>query len=195
MASMSTISRLTNSGQPAIKILTVRLAFMTVVEFLVFLVFASSGTAQTIEVKIVNGQNGHPMADKCLYVWVGDRANPNAGPLLETQTDTHGVIRLQLTHEDPKTNGQSQRLVCGLQGVINPIVKIGDTISIRSGYVLCQPRAPEHSWLARKDFSMEDALQNGIVTENTCGQATALRKPGEVILFVRPLTWWEKLKQ
>jgi hypothetical protein len=45
------------------------------------------------------------------------------------------------------------------------------------------------------NFSTEEILQHGVATANTCGKATASPKPGEVILFVRPLTWWEKLKQ
>ena len=79
-------------------------------------------------------------------------------------------------------------------GVINPVVKYGDTIGINTGYVLCQSHTSDYSWLARMDFSTEKVLQSGIVTANTCGKATASPKPGEVTLFVRPLTWWEKVK-
>lgn len=161
------------------------------------IVLALSGAplrAQTIQLKIVNGRNG-PVADRCMDVWVGDRSNPSSGPLLETQTDKNGIIGLRLTHDDGKTNDESRRLACGLTGTINPISKYGDTISIRAGYALCQPRTPDYSWLARADFSTEEVLQHGVATANTCGKATASPKPGEVILFVRPLTWWEKLKQ
>jgi hypothetical protein len=42
---------------------------------------------------------------------------------------------------------------------------------------------------------MKQVVQQGIVTANTCGKATASPKPGEVTIFVRPLTWWEQLKQ
>lgn len=37
-------------------------------------------------------------------------------------------------------------------------------------------------------------LQHGVVTANYCGNTTASPQPGEIIIFVRPLTWWEKLK-
>ena len=175
-----------------------RIDFFTspfVLSLSLLLLFVTSGRAQTIEVKIVNGRNGHPVADRCMYVWVGDRSNPSSGPLLETQTNKDGIISLRLTHEDGKTNGDGQRLACGLAGSINPVAKYGDTISIRAGYVLCQPHTPDYSWLARADFSTEEILQHGIATANSCGSITASPKPGEVILFVRPLTWWEKLKQ
>lgn len=174
------------------------LAFRIVVLFLVVSIFTSFGAAlraQTIEVKIINGRNGNPIANKCMYVWAGDRTSPSSGPLLTTQTNISGVIKLHLANDDKKGNTESQRMVCGLEGVIDPIVKYGDTISIRTGYVLCQPHAPDYSWLSMSEFSAQKALQRGIVTANTCGKATALPEPGEVVLFVRPLTWWEKLKQ
>jgi len=171
---------------------------LSILSLSVPIVFALSGTAlraQAIEIKIVNGRNGHPIADKCMNVWVGDGSNPRSAPLLETQTDANGIIRLRLTDEDAKIDAQSQQLVCGLQGTINPIVKYGDTISIRAGYVSCQPHTPDYSWLTMTDLTTKQVVQQGIVTPNTCGKATASPKPGEVILFVRPLTWWEKMKQ
>lgn len=150
--------------------------------------------AQDIRIKLVNGRNGQPMARKCLNVWVGDRSSRRSGLLLETQTDNDGVTRLRLTKRDAEISTQNQRLACGLSGVVNPVVKYGDTISVRPGYVLCQPRTPDYSWLAMVDFSTKDVLQSGIVTANTCGRIKGSPKAGEVILFVRPLSFWEKLK-
>jgi len=170
----------------------------SVVEFLLLLAFCLFGTAlhaQTLEIKLVNGRDGRPIAGKCIYVWVGDRSKTSSGPLLQTETDRSGSAVLRLTHADGEINTQSQLLSCGLRGLINPVVKYGDTISVRAGYVLCQRNTPDYSWLARTDFSTEEVLQRGIVTANICGKATASPKPGEVILFVRPLSWWEKLKQ
>lgn len=53
---------------------------------------------------------------------------------------------------------------------------------------------PDYSWLAITDFSMKMVVQQGIVPPNACGNATAWQEPGEVVLFVRPVSWWEKLK-
>jgi hypothetical protein len=166
-------------------------------ELLALLALCSLGPvlrAQTIEIKLVNGKSGRPLGNTCMYVWVGDKSNPNSGPLLETQTDNNGSVILRLDREHSEINNQSQMLVCGLRGVINPTVKYGDTISVRAGYVLCQPDIPDYSWLASTDFSTKEVLQRGIVTANTCGKATAPLKFREVVLFVRPLSWWEKLK-
>lgn len=165
-----------------------------------FLVFLSgvSGTAlpaQTISIKLVDGRNGRSMADKCINVWVGDRAAPKSRPLLQTQTDKNGVADLRLTGHGAEINNQNQQLACGLRGVIHPAAKYGDTITIRSDYMLCQARLPDGSWQALEGFSTKDALQSGIATANTCGKAKASPAPGEIVLFVRPLSWWEKLKE
>lgn len=151
--------------------------------------------AQTIELKLIDGRNGHPIANKCIYIAVGDNSKPQSGSLLSTQTDVDGAVALQLMDEDLNVNNVSRKLACGLSGVINPAVKYGDTVYIRTGYVLCQQHEPGSSWLAMTNYSTKQVLQHGIATANTCGKVTAPPKPGELIVFVRPLTWWEKLKK
>jgi len=173
-----------------IRSMSVPFALMLVV---LVLMQISPAYAQTIKVKVLNGSNGHPIANKCMYVWVGNKNDAMSGPLLQTQTDSDGVIKLQLTQEQGITNSDTQ-LACGLTGTVAPSMRLGDTISVRTGYALCQTGIRD-SWLARSNFSTEEVLQHGVVTPNTCGKATVSPTPGEVVLFVRPLTWWEKLKK
>lgn len=151
--------------------------------------------AQSIRIKLENGKNGRPIANKCIDVWVGDKSMPKSRPLLQTQTDDDGIASLRLTTEDSHTNTQVQQLSCGLAGFIDPLVKYGDTIGVRSGYVVCQGHRGDYSWLAILDFSTKEVLQSGIVTSNMCGKVKASPEPGEIVLFVRPLTFWEKLKE
>jgi hypothetical protein len=33
---------------------------------------------------------------------------------------------------------------------------------------------------------------SGLVAKNNCSKRTATAKPGELVIFVRPATWWEK---
>jgi hypothetical protein len=110
-------------------------------------------------------------------------------------TDNNGVARLRLTDRDGEIDIHNRWKGCGEFGVINPVVKYDDSFRINAGYVLCQPRTPDYSWLAMTDLSTKQVVQQGRVTTNTCGKATASPKPGELILFVRPLSWWEELKQ
>ena len=146
--------------------------------------------AQDIRIKIVNGRNGRSIADTCLNIWVGtERVDA-----LSIPTDKDGVAVLHLSDSDAKINTGNRWARCGAEGVINPVLKYADSIKVNAGYASCQPRTADYSWLAVRVFSTKDVLQSGVVTPNVCGKVTASPKPVEVILFVRPLSWWEKLK-
>ena len=129
------------------------------------------------------------MANTCVNAWVGtERKDAMAIP-----TDRDGVARFYLTDKDAEINTQSQWKNCGDFGVLNPVVNYGDTIGINAGYVLCE-RKSDYSWLLVLRFPTAKVLHDGIVSSDTCGKAKATAEPGEIILFVRPLTWWEKFK-
>lgn len=78
--------------------------------------------------------------------------------------------------------------------MINPVLRFANSITINAGYVLCQPQGNNHSWLALKNFPTKQVLAEGVVTPNACGQQTASPVPGQVIVFVRRLNFWERLK-
>jgi hypothetical protein len=185
---------MTECSKTRVRVLGVRLFFRRLVQFFVLLAFGSSGTvlcAQTVEITLVNGRNGRPMAGACVNVWVGhERKAAMAIP-----TDENGVARLRLTDKDGEIDIHDRWKDCGDFGMINPVVKYNESLRINAGYVSCQSRTPDHSWLAVTDLSTKEVLQHGFATANTCGKATASPRPGEVILFVRSLSWWEKLKQ
>jgi hypothetical protein len=155
----------------------------------------SAVSAQTIRIKLVDGRNGRPFAERRLQIWIGNRSNPRSGSLIQSQTNQDGVTTLHLVREDAEIERHSQQLACGLSGAIDPTIKYDDTIGVRTSYVLCQRGGSNYSWLAMINFSTKELLQQGIATPNTCGKATASPEPGDLIIFVRPLTWWEKLKQ
>lgn len=177
-----------------IKSFAVGLFYKSLVGLFVLLILGSYGTAlraQTIKIKLVNGRNGRPMVGKCVNVWVGtERVDA-----LSVPTDKQGIASLVLTHQGAEINTQNQWPACGMWGVDNPVLKYADKIRINAGYVLCQLHKPGFSWLAIMTFSTKEVLQSGIVTKNTCGKAKASPKPGEIILFVRPLNFWEKLRE
>jgi hypothetical protein len=160
---------------------------------LLLLTFSSAFTlsAQTIEIKLIDGRNGHPIANSCVNVWVGNEQKD----ALAIPTDNDGVARLRLTDSDAEINTQNRWKQCGAFGVINPVVRFESSVTINAGYVLCQPQGTDYSWLALKNFPTKEILTEGVVTPNACGKHTAQREPGGVIVFVRPLSFWEKLKQ
>jgi hypothetical protein len=164
---------------------TLNLVISGGVRVLLFFVLSLSGTllyAQTVQIKLVNGRSGSPLPGTFVNVWVGnERKEAMAIP-----TDENGVARLQLTDKDSEIDNHNRW---------NPVVRYNNSLRINVGYVLCQSHTQDYSWLALTSFSTEQVIQQGIVTSNSCGLATASPKPGQVIIFVRPLNWWEKLKQ
>jgi len=145
--------------------------------------------AQTVRVKLVNGKNGRPMAHKCMGIAIS-----TFGRTMGVRTDNNGVAWLRLTNSDTEVNTQTRWNGCDDWPVVNPVVKYSDSIGVNAGYVLCQAHGANYSWLTVMTFSTQKVLQSGVVTPNVCGKATASPEPGEVIIFVRPLTFWEKLK-
>ena len=160
---------------------------------LLLITFSSAFTlsAQTIEVKLIDGRNGHPIANSCVNVWVGNEQKD----ALAIPTDNDGVARLRLTDRDAEINTQNRWKQCGAFGVINPVVRFESSITINAGYVLCQPQGTDYSWLALKNFPTKQILAEGVVSPNACGKHSASPVPAQVIVFVRPLNFWEKLKQ
>jgi hypothetical protein len=41
-------------------------------------------------------------------------------------------------------------------------------------------------------YPVSAIVASGLVANNTCSSKTATAKPGELVIFVRPATWWEK---
>ena len=41
-------------------------------------------------------------------------------------------------------------------------------------------------------YPVSTIVASGLVASNNCSRRTATAKPGELIIFVRPVTWWEK---
>jgi len=153
---------------------------------------AMSLSAQTIEIKLVDGRNGHPMVGASSYVnvWVGgERKEAIAIP-----TDEKGVARLQLTMNPSEVNIPNSKNN-GSIVIDHPVVKYDESFRINAPYVLCGPRGGSYSWLELKNFSTKEVLDHGYASANTCGKVTVSPQPGQVVLFVRPRTFWEKMKQ
>lgn len=164
----------------------VRLSLLLSVSF-----FGGFLSAQTLEVKLINGRNGHAVANTCVNVWVGDeRKDPLTIPV-----DANGIGRLSLTNKYAEMKVADSWKACGDFGVINPVVQYKDFVKVNVGYVVCEPHGTDFSWLEVKKLPTSELMQKGIVIGNTCGKPTASPTPGRVTIFVRPLNFWEGLKQ
>jgi hypothetical protein len=123
----------------------------SVMLFLALLDVFSHGTplsAQRREIKLINGRNGHPVANACVNVWVGnERKDPFSIP-----TDSNGIARLRLTENDSEVNTDHRWAKYGDFGVISPVVKYKDFVKVNVGYVVCEPHGTDFSWLEVKRF-------------------------------------------
>lgn len=148
--------------------------------------------AQTLEIKLVDGRNGRPMVGPSAYVnvWVGgERKEAIAIP-----TDRNGVARLRLTLNPNEVNIPNST---GHGTIVAnyPVVQYDESFRINAPYVLCAGGKGNESWLESRTFSTQEVFNRGYVSPNTCGKVAVSPQPGQVILFVRPLTFWEKAKQ
>jgi hypothetical protein len=152
---------------------------------------AMSLAAQTLEIRLVDGRNGRPMVGTSAYVnvWVGgERKEAIAIP-----TDDNGVARLQLTL-NPNEENMPISTGHGTMVEKHPVVKYAESFRINAPYMLCGAEG-NRSWLDLKSFGTKEVLDHGYASGNTCGKVTATPRPGQVVLFVRPLTFMEKMKQ
>jgi hypothetical protein len=68
-----------------------------------------------------------------------------------------------------------------------------ETIRITSDYyVPCQPHPKDSPFLS---YSVKEVLQSGVASSNSCGKIEGSPKPGQLILFVRPRSFLERVRQ
>lgn len=175
----------------SIKILSVHSSFGVRVVLFLFVWCWIPLHAQVVKVKLVDGRSGRPVAHGCVNVWVGDQRK--AAIVIPTNSD--GIASLRLTDRSDEVDIHNRWKGCGDSGVIDPVVLYADSIRINVGYVLCQLHPSPESWLAMTDFPTRQLIRDGIVTPNACGKFVVSQAPGEVAIFVRPLNFWEKLRE
>ncbi len=156
-----------------------QLTFRRLAQFLLLLIFTSTGTflcAQIVTIKLVNGRNGHPMSNSHVNVWVGTQRKE----AMVIPTDKDGIARLRLTDNDGEVDLHMRENYTGDNVVIDPIVKYDENFRVNVGFVICYPHVRDYSWLATTNISTKKLLQQGIVWPNACGKATASPKPWRV---------------
>jgi hypothetical protein len=150
---------------------------------------ASMARAQEIRIKVLNGRNGRAMANECVNVWVG----PVRGPALLIATNGDGIALLRLTANRAEESPGRRTSACGGMAVAEPTVLREDTIEVTSATgLVCQPLPPDSPALT---FSVRKVLDSGDASANVCGKVEVSPKPGELIFFERPRTFWERLRE
>lgn len=183
---------ITTSNKRGRKFFGMMLAAKMLLALILFASCAAVLCAQTIQIKLVDGKTGRPVAGACVGAWMKAKM-PHYVVL---HTDKDGVAELRLTQNDNEVDiSYNLKLGCGGTGAINPVLKYGDTVTTTTGdYPSCAfPESMPNARWKDLDFSTSDVLDRGVVSANTCGKISALPQPGEVILFVRPRNFHEKV--
>jgi len=163
-----------------------------VLVWLLGIVCSSSVFAQQIQIKLLNGRNGHSIKD-CLSIWTSP-AQRNPDPFM-VRTEKNGIAVLNVSAQSTSPGHQ---IVAPCKAVPTTVdIAHAETIGIWADLqVDCRPRNEVGSSPTRtKFYSVDEILKTGIVTTNTCGKFKADPVPGELIFFVRHPHWWEALSR
>ena len=137
--------------------------------FLLPLFATGTAAAQQITVHLLDGCNGQPLKNQVLDVWFSDQAS---GAPLQTRTGQDGTAIVTIPH-DAK-------------------------MFVAAGEWVADCRAdnkPGKSYIDSYVYVITAVMITGIVAENRCGKTTQQPLPGTFTFFVRPMHWWEKMRE
>ena len=162
--------------------------------------FGPLAHAQDIRIRVLNAHNGKPINNECVDVSIG----PWHGADLLVPTDKDGVAMLHWGRKevmaDAACRGWSKQVLRS-EGT--------DTISVMGDYyVACQDYGKTSPVERTKpdalpgvikevvpSYPIKKILESGVAAGNTCGKFRVTAKPGDLIFFVRPRGFLERLKQ
>ena len=124
-----------------------------------------------ITVRVLDSRNGQPITHASVQALI-DRADP--GKFVWGHTDEAGIPYVEF---DAK---------------ISVIAIHADPLGTFK-YATCDA---QHGWFFQTSwYAVSEILKTGIVAgANNCNRRSAVAQPGEFIVFLRPLHWWEKLR-
>jgi hypothetical protein len=155
--------------------------------------------AQDMRIRVVNGRNGKPITNECLNISLGKWH----GAELLAPTNREGVVVLHIQNRQVTADATSPQ-ACNGQAIVGPKSLTDDVGSISvmgDMYVACQEygnrvsgQPPRLNTDLIPTYPITKILGWGVAATNTCGKFKEEAKPGELILFARPLSFWEKLR-
>jgi hypothetical protein len=135
-----------------------------------FLAAVGSGTTKDTSVVLclLDGKNGKSIGNEHLLVFYGTTAE-----------DVHA----EKNHRDLRTdiNGKS---VLTLDDSSILLIQV-----FSDGHILCQQKSNTDS------YSVEQIKRTGLSTQNTCGPVHRENTPDQFVIYARPATFWEKMRQ
>lgn len=167
-------------------------------------VLCTPAQSQDVKIRVMNAHSGKPVKNECLNLsfghWPGVEGEfRNAD--MTIPVDKEGVISLRISEGQVTTS--NRRNICNGLEKLGPLTLENPPSLMVLGdwYVVCQK--PEDALKYRVTdgktvptqpvYRIAQIMQSGISAPNTCGKARVQAKPGELVLFVRPLSLIEKL--
>jgi hypothetical protein len=184
------------------KMCTIRDIPLIVRFLLISVLVCSAGPSlygQEIHIRVLDARNGKSITNECLNVWFGHDSH---GVSLLAPTNNVGVVVLHFA-DNTVTAGSVPGAACEKGLAINsmPVPDGADAIVVTGGYyVVCQEYGEVRSGdrlerLIPPSYPIRRILESGVSATNTCGKFRAQAKPGELIFFVRPPTFWERMRE
>jgi hypothetical protein len=154
---------------------------------LVSLAASSSAQSQEIRVRFLDGQTGRPVTYEAAQMWVGTGTRL----LLAPAKNKEGTATFLYTGHSIRAVWPPNTKVRNIETEVS--VALGsERIAVAPTVAtdICWDMGPSHigPW-----YPVSEILQHGAVSENRCGKATAKAEPGELILFIKPLSIWRRL--
>jgi hypothetical protein len=158
--------------------------------------------AQEIDIRVLNGRNGKPVTNECLNISLGSW---HGGDLI-APTNKDGVVVLHFANNQVTADPVLPH-TCNGTAVLGP--KTGpegmDAITLSGDYyVACQehgkiipgePATPNLLKEVMPSYPIRKILDSGLNAANTCGKIRVEAKPGELIFYVKPRSFSERMRQ
>ena len=152
--------------------------------------------AQEIGIWVLNARNGKPITNECVNVSVGAWH----GADIVAATNKQGIAVIHFTDDELVAeiacSGWPAR--ASRQVSVTTIAVSGDRYVVCQEYGKAIPGEPVTSKLVQEGipvYPIKEILKLGIAAGNTCGKFRAVAKPGELILFARSRSFWERLRE
>jgi hypothetical protein len=128
---------------------------------------------KVITIRLVDSKTGSPVIQDNLklQVWINHNTRDHG---ISLQQDKTGEASLAITEE--------MRSIL----ILVPQAKDGWCL------VNCDS-VKDHPYVAHW-YSVADILKSGVVEPNHCNNRKTVAKPGEIVIFIRPPTFWEKFQ-
>jgi hypothetical protein len=160
----------------------------TVLASLVIVGVSSAARGQEVRVKFLDARTGRPVTYEAAQIWVGTSTRQLTAPA----NNKKGTAAFLYTGETiraiwPHKTKESRYYPTELTIPPGPI-KIAAAPIVAAG--ICWDLGPlrQGPW-----YPISEILQHGAVSDNNCGKATATPKPGELILFIKPIPAWKRI--